>query len=78
MNNNSLNSKTDGTGAYRVVSVVANPSLNGPDVLNASNAAQRQTMQNRQMIKPAVKVTQATQQAINYMNKVSACQNCKR
>jgi len=77
MNNNSLNSKTEGDGANRMVNVVANPSLNGPDVLGYTpvSSSSANTMQQRQT---TVTLTPTTQKALAYYDKVKACGNCTK
>ena len=76
MYTDSLNSPTDGNGAnrYRKISYIVNPNLSGPDVLeSAENAMGNQNS----FTPPAVKLTKASQQAMDYYNRVSSCQNCK-
>jgi len=77
MNNISLNSKTDGTGANRMVNVVANPSLNGPDVLGYTpvSSSTANTIQQRQT---TTKLTPTTQNALAYYDKVKTCGNCSK
>ena len=77
MNNNSLNSKTDGTGANRIVNVVANPSLNCPDVLGQTpvSSSSANTIQQRQT---TTILTPATQKALAYYDKLKTCGNCTK
>jgi hypothetical protein len=78
MRTDSLNSKTDGNGVRRTANPLANPNLTGPDVLpqgGVRQGGQRGMGNQRANIVPAVRVTKATQQALEYYNRVKDC-NC--
>ena len=65
-----LYSKTDGNGGDASWQIPST-SLSGPDVLVSTN-------QNRkQFNSPAIKVTPATQHALDYYNKVGNCKTCR-
>ena len=69
---NSFRSASDGNGTYRTANPIANPDFRGPDVFYNDN---RNTT-NITNYAPCVKVTKATQQALDYDRKAGGC-GCK-